>query len=308
MKIYHNIEAFKKLLYAVVTAGTFDGVHKGHRKILKKVKDIANRENGESVAITYWPHPRTVLLPDAEIKLINTLDEKINLLEDFGIDHLLIIPFTKEFASITSADFVKNILIDRIGTKKLIIGYDHKFGKNREGGFDYLKENQQSLGFEVEEIPREDIDDNAVSSTLIRKALLEGDIQKASQFLENPYTLTGEVIHGDKIGREIGYPTANIKVNDPLKIIPGKGIYAVKVKIKEALFEGMMSIGIRPTVGGEKLTLEVNIFDFNKDIYGEKITVLFYKYLRPEVKFNNLEDLKKEIDMDKKKTLLFFSK
>ncbi|WMJ75049.1 bifunctional riboflavin kinase/FAD synthetase [Cytophagaceae bacterium ABcell3] len=308
MKLYKGTDEFQKLPFAVVTGGTFDGVHKGHQKILRRLNTIAQQEHGESVVITYWPVPRMVLKPDDDIQILTTPEEKIQLIEDAGIDHLIMIPFSKEFAAISSYDFVRGILADKIGTKKLVIGYDHRFGKNREGGFEYLKANESAFGFEVEEIPREDINNNTISSTFIRESILKGDVANVVPYLGRNYSISGKVVHGNKLGRTIGYPTANVVTNYPEKLIPGNGIYAVKVKVKNNVHDGMMSIGIRPTVGGTKRTVEVNIFDFNEDIYGEAIEVYFYEYLRPELKFDSLEELVKAIDQDKENTLKYFNK
>lgn len=306
MKVYNGLSEFIKLPFAVVTAGTFDGIHKGHKKILKRLTEIASQENGESVVITYNPHPRQVLYPETEIKLLSTLEEKKMLLRNLGIDHLLIIPFTKEFSTITSKEYIEEILVKRIGTGKLIMGYDHRFGRKREGSFEYLKKNHKNFGFDVEEISREDIDLNAVSSTKIRDFINKGDVENVIPYLERPYSILGTVVHGEKIGRTLGYPTANIEIPETAKIVPADGIYAVKIRIDERMLNGMLSIGMRPTVGGTKRTIEVNIFNFSEEIYGKKIEVYFFKYLRPELKFNSLEELVNEMHQDKKNTDDFF--
>ncbi|HEY8400095.1 MAG TPA: bifunctional riboflavin kinase/FMN adenylyltransferase, partial [Cytophagaceae bacterium] len=231
MKVYHSLEEFQPLHYAVVTSGTFDGVHKGHQKILARLKEITAECNGEAVVITFWPHPRKILQNSQEndLKLLSTLDEKIHLLKEHGIDHLLIIPFTKEFSQMTSEQFIKTVLSEKINTKKLVIGYDHKFGKNREGSFEHLKENGPIYGFTVEEIPKQDIDHIAISSTNIRKALIEGKINTATEYLGRYYSFTGKVIEGNKLGRKIGYPTANLQLPTEEKIVPKDGVYAVLV-------------------------------------------------------------------------------
>ncbi|MEL7004079.1 MAG: riboflavin biosynthesis protein RibF, partial [Bacteroidota bacterium] len=276
MNIYHGIDDFKKLDFAVVTSGTFDGVHVGHRKILNRLKEIAKTNGGETVVITYWPHPRLVLYPDkVDIKLLNTFEEKAELLKKEGIDHLVRIPFTKEFSQLTSQEFIKNILVDKIGTKKLVIGYDHRFGKNREGSFDHLKANASTYGFDVEEIPRQDVDHTAVSSTKIRTALLEGDVVTSGELLGRDFILTGRVVKGEKLGRMIGFPTANIEIDFKHKLIPADGAYAVFVKHCDNMYKGMLNIGFRPTVRGKAKTVEVNILDFDKDIYGESISLFF---------------------------------
>jgi riboflavin kinase/FMN adenylyltransferase len=304
MKIYHGLDDFSKLNYAVVTSGTFDGVHVGHRKILSRLREIADRSNGETVVITYWPHPRLVLHPEDEtLKLLNTFEEKAAMLKDQGIQHLIRIPFTKEFSQLTSDQYIQKILVETIGTKKLVIGYDHHFGKNREGSFEQLKLNAPKYGFEVEEIPRQDVDHIGVSSTKIRQAIEKGDIETANHFLGTAYSITGRIIAGDKIGRLIGYPTANIEVDSKYKLIPMHGIYAVSVQHEHATYGGMLYIGFRPTINGTHLNVEVNIFEFNRDIYGESITVNFHKLIRGDAKFSDLEQLKIQLKLDQENAL-----
>ncbi len=300
MKVYHHIDEFTGATNAVVTTGTFDGVHTGHQVIIKRLNEIAAKENGESVLLTFYPHPRMVLFPDdIDLKLLTTQEEKIALLEKYGIQHLIIHPFTKEFSRLTSLQFIREILVNKIKTKKLVIGYDHHFGRNREGSFEHLKESGPLYGFTVEEIPAQDVDNVAVSSTKIRQALLEGDVKTAKEFLGHDYTLTGKVIHGEKKGHELGYPTANISVESRYKLIPAIGIYAVKTEVDGKLYDGMLYIGFRPTLNGTYQSIEVNIFDFDKDIYGQHITVHFMSRLRDDMKFDNVEDLKKQLLLDK---------
>jgi riboflavin kinase / FMN adenylyltransferase len=300
MKIYHSLEDFTPLNYGVVTSGTFDGVHLGHQKILHRLHEIAKRNNGESVVITFWPHPRTILKPnDVSLKLLNTFEEKADLIRQQNIDHLIRIPFTKEFSQITSQDFVTKILVDNIGTKKLVIGYDHRFGKNREGSFEQLKVNGPTYGFDVEEIPPQDIDHVTVSSSKIRRALEDGDIDAATHFLGRPYSISGRVVKGDKLGRVLGFPTANIDLDSHDKLIPVEGIYAVKVVHEKNEYGGMLYIGTRPTVDGSKRSIEVNIFQFEKEIYGESLQVLFIKLLRMDSKFQDLQSLKEQLHKDK---------
>jgi riboflavin kinase / FMN adenylyltransferase len=300
MKIYHTLDDFSRLRYAVVTSGTFDGVHLGHRKVLSRLKEISEKNRGETVVITFWPHPRLVLKPeDDKLKLLNTFEEKAALLKLQGIQHLLRIPFTKEFSQLSSSDFITNILVDRIGTQKLVIGYDHRFGKNREGSFDELKINGPKYGFDVEEIPRQDIDHIGVSSSKIRKALDEGDVTTARQLLGQSYSMTGRIIKGDRLGRVLGFPTANIDIDSHHKLVPAEGIYAVKVSHAGKLYGGMLYIGNRPTIDGARRSIEVNIFDFDKEIYGESLTVSFEKLLRKDSKFNDLEELKIQLQKDK---------
>lgn len=300
MKVYTDIIDFKNVKNPVVTTGTFDGVHLGHQKIISRLREAAREEDGETVLLTFYPHPRMVLFPDDnDLRLINTQEEKIGLLEQYGIDHLIIIPFTKEFSRLTSVEFVRNILVNSIKTKRLVIGYNHHFGRNREGSFEHLKEYGPLYGFEVEEIPAKDIDSIEVSSTKIRNALQSGDVRTAASYLGHEFSLTGKVVDGKKIGREIGYPTANIFVNDKFKIVPEDGVYAVKVRHDNRLYGGMLNIGNNPTVNGKHKTIEVNIFDFNRDIYEEDATIYFIERLREEVKFNGLEELKTQLATDK---------
>ncbi|MGC1243382.1 MAG: bifunctional riboflavin kinase/FAD synthetase [Chryseosolibacter sp.] len=300
MKIYHGIDDFSPLQYAVVTSGTFDGVHVGHQKIFSRLREIASRNFGETVVITYWPHPRLVLHPeDDSLKLLNTFEEKAALLKDQGIQHLIRIPFTKEFSQLTSEQFIQEILVRTIGTRKLVIGYDHHFGKNREGSFEQLKLNAPRYGFEVEEIPRQEVDHVAVSSTKIRKAIEEGDIDTANHFLGQPYRLSGRVVMGDRIGNTIGYPTANIEIDTRYKLLPSDGIYAVQVQHAHNLYGGMLYIGYRPTLQGTRRNIEVNIFDFNENIYGESLTIHFVKFLRGDQTFSGLEEMKMQLQQDK---------
>ena len=304
MKIYHGIDDFVRLEYAVVTSGTFDGVHVGHQKILARLREVAAANNGETVVITYWPHPRLVLHPeDTTLQLLNTFEEKAELLKEHGIDHLIRIPFTREFSQLTSEEFISNILVRTIGTRKLVIGYDHHFGKNREGSFEQLKQNAPRYGFDVEEISRQDVDNVGVSSTKIRQALEVGDIGAATHFLGKPYTLSGRVIIGDKIGRTLGYPTANLEIDSRNKLVPADGIYAVTVTHEGKLYKGMLYIGHRPTINGVTRNIEVNLFDFAREIYGDSLTIHFQAYIRGDMKFNGLDELRQQMDHDKVESL-----
>ncbi len=304
LKVYNTISDFKNVKNPVVTTGTFDGVHLGHQKIISRLKDVAREQNGETVLLTFYPHPRMVLFPeDNDLQLINTQDEKIELLERYGIDHLIIYPFTKEFSRLTSIEFVRDVLVNSMKTKRLVIGYNHHFGRNREGSFEHLKEYGPLYGFDVEEIPAKDIDHIEISSTKIRHALQTGDIKTAISYLGHEFGITGKVVEGKKIGRTIGYPTANIAVDDKYKLIPADGIYAVKVKHKGSMYGGMLSIGNNPTVNGQFRTIEVNIFDFDKVIYGDDATIYFIERLRDEVKFNGLEELKVALAIDKENSV-----
>ena len=300
MKIYHSLDDFTRLDYAIVTSGTFDGVHLGHQKILARLKEIAGKNKGETVVLTFWPHPRFILRPDdSSLKLLNTFEEKADLLKGQGIQHLIRIPFTKEFSQLSSEEFITKILVQTIGTKKLVIGYDHRFGKNREGSFEQLKLNGPAYGFDVEEIPRQDVDHVGVSSTKIRHALDQGDLQTATHLLGRFYSISGRVVKGDKLGRLMGFPTANIEIDTHHKLIPMDGIYAVKVEYAHQVFGGMLYIGNRPTVNGTKRNIEVNIFNFERDIYGEDLTVHFIELIRNDMKFGDLETLKQQLEKDK---------
>jgi len=309
MKIYKSLADLPQFKDPVVTIGTFDGVHLGHQKILKRVKEFARKIKGETVLVSFWPHPRMVLFPDSHgIQLLNTFDEKADLLETFGIDHLISIPFTAEFSEMTSDDFIQEILVNKIKTKKLVIGYDHRFGKDRAGGFEHLKARQERYKFDLEEIPRQDIDDIGISSTKIRKALNTGNIGIANEFLGRPYQLEGTVVEGDKIGRTIGFPTANILVEEADKLVPADAAYLVKVEIEKENFAGMLNIGNRPTVSGSKKSIEVHILDFQKEIYGKNIRIMFLDFLRAQKKFANLIDLKTQLEKDRQMAAKFFGK
>lgn len=308
MQIYYNIEDFRRLEFAVVTSGTYDGVHIGHQKIITRLNEIAEKHGGESVVITYWPHPRLVLYPDdRDLRLLNTFEEKAELLRKYGVKHLLRLPFTKEFAAISSLEFIRKILVDGIGTKKLVIGYDHRFGKNREGSFEELSMNGPQFGFEVEEIPRQEIDQLAISSTAIRHSLNEGEVKRASELLGRPYSITGQVVQGEKLGRVLGFPTANIDPDSRNKLIPAEGIYAVTVEHANNRYTGMLYIGKRPTLGGTIQSIEVNIFDFNQTIYGETLTVHFIEQIRKDMQFSDLEALKKQMNLDRELALQILS-
>jgi riboflavin kinase/FMN adenylyltransferase len=275
-------------------------VHQGHQKILNRLIEVAKKNNGESVLLTFFPHPRMVLQPDSDLKLINTIEEKIELLREVGIDHLIIHPFTKEFSRTTSLEFVRDLLVNKIGTTKLVIGYDHHFGRNREGSFEHLKEFGPIYGFEVEEITVQDVDDVNVSSTKVRIALEEGQVDVAANYLGHSFFIQGVVVHGQKIGRELGFPTANVQIQNPYKLIPANGIYAVRIKIADSLYKGMLNIGTRPTIeNSQEVTVEVNLFDFSGDLYGKQVTVLFIKRIRDEKKFKNKEALIEEMQKDK---------
>lgn len=307
MKIYHNISDFKKLSKATVTIGTFDGVHLGHRKILNRLKQKAYQDGCESVVISFWPHPRAVLKPAETTKLLSTLNEKIDLLKESNPDHLLIIPFTKELAETSSLEFIQKVLVEQIGTTTLVIGYDHKFGKNREGGFQFLKENSKTFGFDVEEIPREDIDTTTISSTNIRKFLASGDVSAANILLGRPYSVQGVVIEGDKIGRKINFPTANLRIDEDEKLLPGNGVYTITADLNNEKFYGMANIGFRPTVKGKELRIEAHLFNFNRTIYSDILKLNFISFIREEKKFESLQDLESQLMIDKETALQLLS-
>ena len=308
MNVYRHINEFSSEKNVVLTTGTFDGVHLGHKKIIDQVVQIAQKINGESVLLTFFPHPRMVLYPESnDLKLLNTIDERLELLRQTGIDHLIIHPFSMEFSRITSLDFVRDILVKKLNTKKLVIGYDHHFGKNREGSFEHLKEYGPLYGFEVEEIPAQEIQQINISSTKIRKSLLIGEIQAANQFLGYHYFINGTVVEGSKVGRQIGFPTANIEVDEDYKLIPANGVYAVKIKIEDNNYSGMLNIGTRPTIKEGDVTIEVNIFNFNQEIYNKPIRIEFFEKIRNEVKFSELTELQQQLNHDKQKVLQLFA-
>jgi riboflavin kinase/FMN adenylyltransferase len=308
VKIHYELDSISSLKHTAVTTGTFDGVHLGHKTIIERLIAAAKNIDGESVLLTFYPHPRMVLFPDDnQIKMLNTALEKEQLLQACGIDHLVVIPFTKEFSRLSSLEFVRNILSNTLKAKKLVIGYDHHFGRNREGSFAHLLEFGSLYGFEVEEIPAQDIDHVAISSSKIRQALESGDLQTANSYLGYEYNITGKVIKGKQLGRTIGYPTANIEINDRYKLIPEMGVYAVKVKYGTHIFDGMLSIGKNPTVTQNgPVTIEVNIFDFNHEIYHKEITVYFHKKLRNEEKYNSVDELIAQLAIDKENTIKHF--
>ena len=310
MKVHFELKNFKATS-PVVTIGTFDGVHLGHRKVLQKLDDIAKEKKGESVLFTFFPHPRLVLHPEKSgLRLLTTLEEKIKLLEDIGIDHLIVFPFTKEFSEFSYNDFVKDILVDQIKTSYLVVGYDHKFGKNREGGFDFLKQCAEMYRFEIAKLDALLIDDINVSSTKIRRAIEIGDFVSANKYLGYKFTLHGKVVEGKKLGREIGFPTANVEASDVHKIIPGYGVYAVKLAVGNKLYNGMLNIGTRPTFNknADQRSIEVNIFDFEKDIYGQGVTLFFMDKIREERKFEGIDALVEQLKRDKRHALKFFNK
>lgn len=305
MEIIQPVSNFTYSDKTLVTIGTFDGVHIGHQKILSKLISTAKQQGKKSVLLTFFPHPRMVLQKDVQLELINTIDEKAKLLEAMGLDFLVIHPFSREFSRMTALDFVRDILVNKLHTSKLIIGYDHHFGKNREGNIHQLREYSTMFDYEVEEIPAQDIDEVAVSSTKIRKALAEGDLSTANAFLGYHFTMTGQVVNGKKLGGKIGYPTANIDVKENYKLIPKTGVYVIKTEYADTVLFGMMNIGYRPTVKGTHQTIEVHFFDFNGDLYDETLSIQLLHYLREEQEFNSVEDLVQQLHLDKDSALYF---
>ncbi len=301
MKIHHQSLSFPRPNQAVVTTGTFDGVHLGHKTIVDRLIESARQTEGESVVVTFDPHPRQVLYPnDQSLKLLQSIEEKAARLEALGVDHLLVLKFDKAFSELSSDAFVRNILVDAVGTRKLVVGYDHHFGKNREGSFESLRKQGLIHGFTVEEIPAHDIDQVSVSSTAIRKALILGDIKTANSYLGYPYSFQGEVVQGNQMGRQLGFPTANLRISHALKLIPAIGVYAVTVVVRDRIYKGMLNIGYRPTLTQDLiLTCEVNILDFSEDIYGETIQVRFMERLRDEKRFAGKDELIRQLQEDR---------
>jgi riboflavin kinase / FMN adenylyltransferase len=314
MQVHYDIDKLPVFTNAIITIGTFDGVHMGHRQIINKLKTEAALHTGETVIITFHPHPRKVVSSAIlGIRLINTLTERIELLEQMGIDHLVVVPFTDVFANQSAEEYIADFLVAKFQPHTIIIGYDHRFGRDRLGDYRLLEKKASDFNYHLKEIPKHILDDISISSTNIREAILHNDIDTAFKLLGYHFFFSGVVVHGDKIGRTLGYPTANLKITDDEKITPGNGIYAVYAEviekktteeikespISQSLLKGMMSIGFRPTVNGKRRVIEVNIFDFNEDIYDQTLRVYVKKYLREEVKFDGLEALVKQIDQDK---------
>ena len=302
MKIFRSAKAFiSDDKTSIVTIGTFDGVHIGHKEIIKNLIENAHQKNDKSVILTFFPHPRMVIQKGSKIKLLTTLDEKVALLEKSGLDYLIVQPFNKEFSRLTALEFVRDILVEQLKIKKLVIGYDHHFGRNREGNFEQLKEYGAVYGFTVEEIPVQDIENVAVSSTKIRRALSEGKIEKANSYLGYEFMLTGKIIHGRGLGKKWNYPTINVNIEEPYKLIPKPGVYIVKTIINDNKVFGIMNIGNRPTVNGKHQTIEVHLLDFDGDLYGETIQVHLAYRLRDEQKFDSVEALFVQIKEDEQK-------
>lgn len=298
MKIHDSAHTFSSKKGTVVTIGTFDGVHLGHRKIINRLNESARANDWESCVLTFFPHPRMVLQSEADIKLINTIDERASLLEGLQLDHLVIHPFTLDFSRYHAETFVEEILVNSLNAKKVIIGYDHRFGRNRNANIEDLKRFGKALGFEVEEISKQELEDVAISSTKIRNALDAGDLELANDYLDQPFTLSGKVIPGKKIGRTIGYPTANLAIKENYKLIPAQGVYVVRSQLGNQTIYGMMNIGTNPTVGGSEQTIETYFFDFDQDLYEQDITIAVLARIREEKNFKNVEELKKAMKVD----------
>lgn len=298
MKEITDISNFTAEKGSVVTIGTFDGIHLGHQKIIKKLVENAKKQDLLATIFTFFPHPRMIIQKDDSLKLIHTLEEKKQMLESLGVDQLVICPFNESFSKMSAEKFVEELLVNRLKAKKVIIGYDHRFGKNRNADINDMKLFGKKFGFEVEEIPAQEINEVSVSSTKIRQALYEGDVKKAWEYLGTPFCIKGKVVHGLKIGRTIGFPTANIQVKESYKIIPKDGIYLVYSVFNKKRIYGMMSIGKNPTIEGKGATIEVYYFDFKQDIYESDVTIYFLEHLRDEQKFESVEKLKEQLQID----------
>lgn len=300
MRVFHSTDQLPEFQGTVFTQGTFDGVHLGHRKILSRLREEAKASGCESVLLTFWPHPRLLLYPDdTQLKLLQTLEEKLVQLESCGVDNVVVLPFTRAFSNILPEDYIKEFLVNKLNIRKAIVGYDHRFGRNREGDIAMLRHFASVYNYSVTEIAAEDIDHITISSTKIRNALLQGDAETAAAYLGRPYSFSGTVVHGRKLGRELGFPTANLELRDRFKLIPANGVYAVRCRIAGETFGGMMNIGINPSIAGKGFSIEVNLFDFNRDIYGQDLEVAVIARLREEKKFQNLEELARYLHADK---------
>jgi riboflavin kinase/FMN adenylyltransferase len=308
LKIFNSIHDFKSTKKTILTLGTFDGVHVGHQKIIQKLIQNASDYNCESLILTFFPHPRMVLQEGSDIKLLNTIDEKTILLKKMGLDNLIIHPFDKEFSRLTAEEFVKTILVDALHIQKIIIGYDHRFGRNRLANIDDLILYGKQYNFEVEQISAQEIDSVSISSTKIRNAILDGNIALANEYLGYKYVINGMVINGNQLGRTIGFPTANLKIEENYKLIPKNGVYIVKSTINQKTVFGVMNIGTNPTVNGENLSIEVHFFDFDADLYNSKIEISVLERIRDEQKFDSIELLKNQIQEDKETAISFIAK
>lgn len=301
MRLFRTVNDLPEFKHGVLTIGTFDGVHQGHQQIIERINEKAKASNGESILLTFHPHPRLVINPnDTSLKLLNTLNEKIALLEQYGVDNLIIAPFSKEFSQLTAEQYVNDFLLGQIRPSEIVIGYDHKFGNDRRGDIDLLRSIAEPKGVKVEEISKQTVDDIAVSSTKVRKALQGREIEKANSLLGHEYVLHGKVVHGKKNGRKIGYPTANIDTGNPNKLIPANGVYVVRVEVDGQKLGGMLSVGTNPTFEGTEQTVEVHIFDMNSDIYGKDIAVTFIASIREEKKYDSVDALVEQMKEDER--------
>ena len=307
LKIFHSINDFRSTKKTIITLGTYDGVHIGHKKILEKVLQNTNDEQYESLVLTFFPHPRMVLQGDSDIKLLNTINEKIDLLQEIGIENLVIHPFDETFSRLTAEEFVKTILVDRLNIQKIIIGYDHRFGRNRTANIDDLINYGEQYGFEVEQISVQEINEISVSSTKIRQALLEGNMALANDYLGYDYFITGTVIQGKQLGRTINFPTANLAIQENYKLIPQNGVYIVKSSIDNKLVYGMMNIGFNPTVNGQNRSIEVHYFDFDADLYSKEIRISILHRIRSEQKFPTFDLLKEQLEQDKQMVISYLN-
>ncbi|MCB0638905.1 MAG: bifunctional riboflavin kinase/FAD synthetase [Lewinella sp.] len=301
MRVFYELDQLPAFQNAVITIGSFDGVHRGHQQLLARINRLARRCEGESVVITFHPHPRQVIYPqDDSLRLLTTIEEKVELFGRYGVDNVVVVPFTVEFSQLSADEYIKAFLIDRFAPRFIVIGYDHRFGLNRQGNIEYLKWYSQQAGYEVVEIPPQEVDDMAVSSSKIRRALEAGQVAAAHRWLGHPFSLTGKVVYGQQIGSKMGFPTANIKVGEKLKLLPPDGIYAVRVRYGEKTWDGMLYIGRRPSIADQnKRSIEVNIFDFNQDIYGETLSIEFLDYIRGDETFPTLDDLREQLARDR---------
>ena len=299
MKIYHSIEDFPSDVNTIVTIGTFDGVHKGHQIVINRINEIAKKKAMESVVLTFDPHPRHVIYPDdQELRLIHTLEEKIEALSKTGVQNLVLHKFTKEFSRTESVNFIRDFLVTKLNMKYMVVGFDHHFGKNRQGTFDNLIELSDAYGFKIEKIKPQNIGEVTISSTKIRNAILEGDCKKANAYLSANFSITGKVVQGNKIGSSIGYPTANIEIENQWKILPKNGVYAVKILLKNQQYFGMLNLGNRPSISDDSFAIEVHLFDFNATIYNEELKIEFIQRIRDEQQFSDLEKLKSQLKID----------
>ena len=308
MKIFNNIQSYSSEKESILTIGTFDGVHIGHNKILTKLVEESKKNNLSSLIMTFFPHPRIVLQKSEEIKMIDTMDEKINLFEKTGVDNLIVQPFDENFSKIRAKEFVEEILVKKLKIKHIIIGYDHRFGKDREASVEDLKKFGLNYMFTVEEIAAQEIHSIAISSTKIRNAILKGEIKKCNEYLGRNFMLTGKVVHGDGLGKEINFPTANIQIKEPYKIIPKNGVYLAKTIFNSNIYFGMMNIGVRPTIGGKNKSLEIYFFNFKDNIYDKTISIEIINKIRDEEKFSSIDELKTQLKKDEQFCLKLINK